>query len=118
MQKTRQKQQPSGFLFQAIVLGIILIIAIALFTLIYSGFRNSLDWIFDTTPKPEETKTTEIAVERPEPASTSTAGTKDVYIWTDEKGVKNFSSRPPPAHVTEFEKRKCRQVTACPGKPR
>lgn len=105
MQRTRLKPQQSGILIQVVVLGIILIIAVALFILIYWGARDTVSWIFDTKPKPTETRTTEHVEEKTTPASIPATATKDVYIWTDEKGVKNFSNFPPPDHVAKFEKR-------------
>lgn len=102
---TRLKPKQSGFRIQAIALGIMLIIAIGLSVLIYMGIRHSLSWIADIGTLPREARKPEPAGERTAPLSTPKPATRDVYVWTDEKGIKNFSSHPPPAHVTEFEKR-------------
>ena len=92
---------------QAIILAVMLGMAVALCVLLYSGLQ-SFRGMLASGPKPRETGTPEPGGEGPGPASpVSTPGpvTKTVYIWTDEKGVKNFSDQTPPDNVTQFEKR-------------
>ena len=107
MRKTRRKKQSFGIFVQVTIVAVMLAMAVGLGVLLYSGLQ-SFRGMLASGPQPRKTGTSEPGGKGPGPVSpVSTPGpvTKTVYVWNDEKGVKNFSNQPPPDNVTEFEKR-------------
>lgn len=113
---TRRKPQRSRFLLQALVIAVALQMAITLFILYDPERREALRGMFVARPTPQENKIPEppeqkrrgsgdsersVHSEEPSPVGAPKTGKNDVYTWTDEKGVRNFSNLPPPDHVTE-----------------
>jgi predicted aspartyl protease len=108
----------ASMLIQGIAVAAVLHVAIFVFILYYSGHLSGAKrFLF---AEPQEVKKTEPGKQRwtasggvrssvlsrgTSPIRSENEGTQNVYCWTDQNGIKNFSNLPPPSHVTNFETR-------------
>jgi predicted aspartyl protease len=117
----RRKPFQSRRTVQAIVVAVALHVVGFLFILYMSGHFTGAKETVVPSPEGHRAEKPELAdrdakkagdeprsahtLKPPPPRSGGQAG-QNVYCWTDENGVSNFSNLAPPSHVTNFETRK------------
>jgi len=118
--KMRRKRFQSRRMVQAIVIAVALHAVVFLFIFYVSGHFAGVKEPVAPDPAAHAARQPELAdryarkagdkarsslTVKPPPTRSGGDAAQNVYCWTDENGVSNFSNLPPPTHVANFETR-------------